>query len=135
MTKTYRPTAKAKDVREAGRIILAHGEVTGHMHEVVSAVALDMPPAQFFEEPDGTRVLLVGSVALLTHQEHHHFRLWPTGDAQLVHHLTGENLSGVAPYPAQVRQGDVLLDPCGPGAWRVVRQREQTLDDVRQVAD
>lgn len=28
--------ARGKDVRENGRIILAHGEVTGHAHEVVS---------------------------------------------------------------------------------------------------
>lgn len=35
----------------------------------------------------------------------------------------------------QGRQGDVLLVPMGRGAWRVVRQVEWSLDDVRTVAD
>lgn len=47
------------DLREEGRVILAHGEVTGHRHEVLAADGLAMPDAQFFEEPDGRRVLLV----------------------------------------------------------------------------
>ena len=50
-----------KDIREAGRIILAHGEVTGHVHEVVepeTGLPPDMRRAQFFEA-DGERYLLV----------------------------------------------------------------------------
>jgi hypothetical protein len=123
------------DLRENGRIILAHGEVTGHCHEVVSAVALDIPQAQFFESPDGQRHLIVLGESILTHQDHDHFRLWPDGSAQKVNRVTGQNLSGVMPAPAQCRQGDILLHPTGTGTWRVIRQRQQTLDEIRQVAD
>ena len=41
-----------------------------------------------------------------------------------------------AGLPYEVRQGDVLLLPTGPGTWRVVRQREWAGQDAwRQVAD
>lgn len=68
-----------RDLREEGRIILAHGEVTGHCHEVV-AVDSDtgvMPPAAFFEEPDGRRFLIVDRPCALTHQEHGTIALTP----------------------------------------------------------
>jgi hypothetical protein len=111
----------AKDCREHGRIILAHGEVTGHCHEVVTA--LDAPPtmerAQFFEEPDGTRLLLVlgDAPVYLRHDEHARLLLDPT-------------------RPVQVRQGDVLLTPMpGHGTWKVTRQAEFEPDGWTQVAD
>ena len=65
-------TPTGKDVREGGRIILAHGEVTGHAHEVLEERCLDFdtPAAQFFEEPDGQRFLFVHRACVLTHQEH-----------------------------------------------------------------
>jgi sarcosine oxidase gamma subunit len=37
--------------------------------------------------------------------------------------------------PEQVRQGDVLLHPIGPGEWRVIRQQEMLGDAWRPVAD
>lgn len=115
--RTYRQPKTVKDLREAGRIILAHGEVTGHAHEVVDAEALGIPAAQFFEEPNGRRVLLVERACVLTHQEH---GLIPLDPAK----------------PQQVRQGDVLLTPIGGGAWEVTRQREWDGPDAwRQVAD
>lgn len=109
-----------QDLREAGRIILAHGEVTGHCHEVV-AVDTGLPPgldvAQWFEEPDGTRVLIVLAPCELRHQEHAPITLDPS-------------------RPIQVRQGDVLLNPQGPGCWHAVRQREWDGPAAwRQVAD
>lgn len=125
-----------RDARENGRIILAHGELTGHCHEVV----LDVPsptidPLQFFEEPDGTRVLLVLEPGVLTHQEHDHFRLAPDGRVEKIQRVTGEILQSAA-FPCPVRQGDVYLRPLGPGAWSVTRQREgYQPDGWRQVAD
>ena len=64
------------------RIILAEGEVTGHAHEVQACAALDpvrddVPPAQLFEAPDGTRYLLVDRPCTLTHQEHAPIALAP----------------------------------------------------------
>lgn len=94
-----------RDLREQGRIILAHGEVTGHCHEVVDAETCALPPAQFFEEPDGRRVLLVERPCLLRHQEHAPIALDPA-------------------KPVQWRQGDVLGQPIGPGTWAIVRQQE-----------
>ena len=112
MTKT--------DAREQGRIILAHGEVTGHAHEVVTAIDEAVPTlaqAQFFSAPDGTRELIVLEPCLLRHQEHAPVRLDPA-------------------QPVQVRQGDVLLHPTEPGTWRVVRQQEWAGPEVwRAVAD
>jgi len=109
---------KQQDAREDGRIILAHGEVTGHIHEVVTADTEATPTcdqAQFFDGPDG-RELVVLTPCVLTHQEHGRIPLSP--DRQ-----------------EQYRQGDVLLHPTGPGTWRVIRQREREADGWRQVAD
>lgn len=114
--KSYSKPAKTTDLREARRIILAHGEVTGHAHEVCSAVDLEMPAAEFFEEPKGRRVLLVTRPCQLRHQEHAPIALDPAA-------------------PVQARQGDVLLNPIGVGAWEVIRQREYAPDAIRQVAD
>ncbi len=88
------------DVRERGRVILAHGEVTGHAHEVVAAApSTDLaPPAQFFEEPDGRRFLFVERACVLTHQEH----------------------------------GTIAL---APGSYEVIRQREYSPSEMRNVAD
>ena len=107
-----------KDLRENGRIILAHGEVTGHCHEVLAAEeTVTVPPAQFFEEPDGRRMLLVLEPCVLRHQEHAPIALDPARQVQ-------------------ARQGDVLLTPAGAGAWIVTRQREWDGPSVwRQVAD
>lgn len=122
MKNPFVKSAQAKDLREGKRVILAHGEVTGHCHEVLDAPSVKvgedtlMPAADFFEEPDGTRILLVTRPCVLVHQEHGRIALDPT-------------------HPIQVRQGDVLLDPIGPGAWKVVRQREYTPEEIRQVAD
>ena len=118
--KTYMKPASAKDLREQGRIILAHGEATGHCHEIVAGLDApvgDLPPAQFFEEPDGRRVLLAVAPCALRHDEHGLIPLNPK-------------------HPQQVRQGDVLLNPIGPGAWHVIRQREgYSPESIRQVAD
>ncbi len=115
--------AKAKDLREQGRIIVAHGEVTGHCHEVIDAsttpfdlAGADIPAADFFEEPDGRRILLVNRPCVLHHEEHGLIALDPAA-------------------PTQVRQGDVLLNPIGPGAWEVRRQREYTPEAIHTVAD
>ncbi len=120
--KTYVRPAQTTDLCEGGRIILAHGEVTGHAHEVVDTCVvldpaeLEIPAAEFFEEPDGRRVLLVNSPCVLRHQEHGPVALDPA-------------------KPVQARQGDVLLNPIGAGAWEVIRQREYTPEAIRQVAD
>lgn len=107
----------SKDLREDGRIVLARGEQTGHCHEVLAADAVSLPEAQYFEEPDGTRMLLILQPCLLTHQEHGPVALSPERQEQ-------------------VRQGDVLLQPMGPGAWRVVQQQEWAGPEVwRAVAD
>jgi hypothetical protein len=114
--KAYVKSAAAKDLRESGRIILAHGEVTGHAHEVMAREVLDIPAAEFFEEPDGRRVLLVTRPCVLRHQEHGPIALDPA-------------------MPVQARQGDVLLNPIGNGAWEVRRQVEYSPEAIRSVAD
>lgn len=120
--KMYMKSAGARDLREHGRVILAHGEVTGHAHEVIDPsvrldpAELDIPAADFFEEPDGRRVLLVNRPCVLRHDEHGRIALDPAA-------------------PQQFRQGDVFGTPIGPGAWEIKRQREYSPEEIRNVAD
>ena len=66
-----RPSAVAQRVTDRGRVILAYGEVTGHAHEVVGVDNADPVPAmELFEEPDGSRLLVVHRVSELRHEEH-----------------------------------------------------------------
>ena len=108
-----------QDIRDGGRIILAYGEVTGHCHEVVSVATLAPPTmseAQFFEV-EGVRELVIVAPCILRHDEHAPVALAP--DQQV-----------------QVRQGDVLLQPTGPGVWRVIQQQEWAGPEAwRAVAD
>lgn len=118
MKRYVRPTV-INDLSDNGRIILAHGEVTGHCHEIItSEQATDtIPPAQYFEEPGtGRRVLMATRPCALRHDEHGLIALDPS-------------------KPVQVRQGDVLLNPIGAGAWEVIRQREYSPEAIRNVAD
>ena len=119
--KRYTRPLGTKDLCEAGRLILAHGEVTGHAHEVIVADSdtdRELPAAEFFEEPgSGRRVLFVTRPCVLTHQEHGLIALDPA-------------------VPQQYRQGDVLLNPLGLGVWEVIRQREYVAPELnRSVAD
>ena len=121
--KRYVRSAQAKDLRtKDGFIVLAEGEVTGHHHAVIDAAEThdaaeaEIPAADFFEEPDGRRILLCHRACRLTHQEHAPIDLDPC-------------------HPQQFRQGDVLLQPIGDGAWEVVRQSEHQPEAIRQVAD
>jgi hypothetical protein len=115
---TYCKPRQVKDLREHGRAILAHGESTGHCHEVRADVddVDTIPPYDYFEEPDGRRVLFVTRTCRLVHEEHGAITLDPD-------------------RPTLVRQGDVLLTPIGRGAWSVGRQREYTPEAIVNVAD
>jgi hypothetical protein len=98
--------------REAGRIVLAHGEVTGHAHAIAEAEAemVELETGERFVVVEGGirleaaegRKLLPGyegeAGVLLRHEEHH------------AHGLT-------------------------PGSYRVIRQREYTPEEIRNVAD
>lgn len=76
---TAAPSAKAKTITDRGRTILAYGEVTGHCHEVVPVVDNPdpVPAMELFEEPDGSRILVVKRDALLQHDEHGRIPLAP----------------------------------------------------------
>ena len=50
--------------RENGKLVLAHGEVTGHMHAIAEM------DAEMFTEKDGTLYLRAPSGCTVTHQEH-----------------------------------------------------------------
>lgn len=74
------PSAQAQRITDQGRTILAHGEITGHAHEVVCTAvdnADDVPAMELFEEPDGTRLLVIRRAAELRHQEHGVIALHP----------------------------------------------------------
>ena len=105
------------NLREGGRIILAHGEVTGHCHEVMTE-AQSMPTeqeAQYFDGPEG-RELIILAPCVLRHQEHGPIALSP--DRQ-----------------ESYRQGDVLLLTTGPGTWRVIQQQQREPEGWQRVRD
>lgn len=115
--KTYCKPTGTKDLHERGQIILAHGEETGHLHSIDAEIAMDLTPdAEYFEELDGRRVLLALKPCVLRHPEHYAIALNPS-------------------RPTQVRQGDVLLNPIGLGAWELIRRREYSPVAIRNVLD
>lgn len=72
---TKRPSAQAKTITDHGRVILAYGEVTGHAHVAVADLPVTnnpdpVAPCELFEEPDGTRLLVVRRPSSLVHDEH-----------------------------------------------------------------
>ena len=97
------PSATAKSITDQGRVILAYGEVTGHAHQVVTAdpaIVLDpddVPAQQLFEEPDGSRLLVVRRDAELRHEEHGRIALAP-GNYEVVRQMeyTPQQLRQVA---------------------------------------
>ena len=63
--------------REAGRVVLAHGEVTGHAHAIVEPTAVKLADgiAEYLCAPQG---------ATLEHEEHAAIDL-PAGNYRIVH--------------------------------------------------
>lgn len=66
-----RPAGVRKVVREDGRVVLAHGEATGHAHTIAS------PEAELYEAGGGDRYLEVREPVSLRHQEHEAIGLAP----------------------------------------------------------
>lgn len=60
------PSNATKDVREDGRFVLAHGEVTGHAH------VIDRPAARskYVMTPEGARFVKLVKETALRHEEH-----------------------------------------------------------------
>ena len=66
------PPDAAPVARDAGRVILAYGEATGHAHAVAA------PTATLLTDPKNARFLrIVGSGATLTHEEHGSIQIAP----------------------------------------------------------
>ena len=74
LSPTRKPTATLTPVpKDAGRVILAYGEVTGHAHQVIAdtdTLPADAPPFALMEAPDGRRFLFVEQPCSLVHDEH-----------------------------------------------------------------
>lgn len=74
-------TSRGKSVHENGRIILAHGEATGHAHEIEMAQNGSVVLEQITDQNDslfGARLLRIeGRTAILKHQEHAPIRIKP----------------------------------------------------------
>ena len=97
-----KPTAQATPVTDQGRIILAYGEVTGHAHEVMTdappMTGDTVPAQQLFEEPDGTRLLVVrGPATFVKHEEHAKLHI-PEGTYEVIRQVeyTPEAIRNVA---------------------------------------
>lgn len=87
------PAECRKVPRERGRVILAHGEVTGHAHAIKDRAA-----TLYEETSTGDRFLVLEADGSLTHEEH-------------------------------------ATIPLSAGSYRVVRQREYSPEEIRNVAD
>lgn len=94
---------------EAGRLVLAHGEATGHAH----AIAVD--PAPWAEEPDITQA----DVAAVT-------TLFEARDGRL--YLKAQKAVDVV----HEEHDTITLEP---GVYEVSRQREYSPEEIRRVAD
>lgn len=74
------PEGCAEVPLERGRIVLMHGEVTGHAHAIADwvgaekiakdAIGLAGRRARLLQVADGTRYLEVGEIVSLIHEEH-----------------------------------------------------------------
>lgn len=58
------PASAKKQPRQKDRIILAHGEVTGHHHSI------DSDPADWWKEDNGDQFVTVKTEVPVKHQEH-----------------------------------------------------------------
>lgn len=124
-----------QNAREGGRVVLAHGEVTGHCHEVVTeaGVAPSFAEAQYFDGPVGRELIALTDGLMERHDEHGVIELNRADAERGAEALrSGEKVEKV---PGFYRQGDVLLLPTGFGSWRVIRQRQLEPEGWRQVAD
>ena len=102
-----RPSADAKQVMDEGRVILAYGEVTGHFHEVIAAEPVST-------EADDIEAALPPSMLF---EE-------PNGDRFLL-----------VNRPCLLRHDEHGPLTLAPGNYRVIRQREYSPEEIRNVAD
>ena len=89
------PVSVEKVEREGGRVVLAHGEVTGHAH------AIKGKPVSLFRDPKLAAVFM--------------------------------HVGGSAPVSLEHDEHDTIAIP--PGKYRVIRQREYSPAEIRNVAD
>jgi hypothetical protein len=98
--------------REEGRVVLAHGELTGHAHAIAE------PDVEMVEQ-DGNYYIRVPREAVVQHEEHNPISLGP-GTYQVIrqreyvpeiHHETSE---------LSFRLGQSLNQPTPRGWWRLV---------------
>lgn len=71
------PSGLQPVAREEGRVVLAHGEVTGHAHAIVQ------PDVEMYEK-DGAYYIRVPRQAVVQHEEHDPIPLSP-GNYRIVH--------------------------------------------------
>jgi hypothetical protein len=78
LTRTMlKPSVPAKPLQE-GRLVLAYGEQSGHMHQIVGERdEAAPPPAALHGEPDGTVILHVAAASVLRHEIHDPIHLEP----------------------------------------------------------
>jgi hypothetical protein len=92
---------------QAGRIVLARGEVTGHAHEILTLP--DAPECDLWEAENGTWYLHVPDGA----------------EARLVHTQSGAEVACPEHDP-------IFLSP---GTYTVIRPREYSPQEIRRVQD
>jgi hypothetical protein len=86
--------------RENGRVVLAHGEVTGHAHAIKSE------RAALFRDPKLAAIFM---------------------------HVTEPFMQADDPVALEHDEHDTITIP--PGSYRVVRQREYSPQEIKNVAD
>ncbi len=72
-----RKRAIPADVPRTSRAVLALGEATGHAHVCEAVDDVTLPACALFDEPDGTRMLIVERPCVVRHDEHGQILLSP----------------------------------------------------------
>jgi hypothetical protein len=73
LTVVEREPSKVEIPRENGRIVLAHGEVTGHAHAISDPTAMLFVDPEIIDETLKVGLLKSSRTATLKHEEHDHF--------------------------------------------------------------
>lgn len=91
---TFELSASARPLpREEGRVVLAHGELTGHAH------AISESDVEFYEQ-DGNTYIRVPREAVVQHEEHQPIPL-SSGTYHVIRQR--EYVPGLRPSPAEIR--------------------------------
>jgi len=113
------PAGDAKEIREPGRVVLAHGEVTGHAHAIYDVIDSARPNGAVADEMTEAAIARAQKSSKAT--------------CRLVE-IKGDHFLEVA-APVELKHEEHSPHGLAPGLYEVPIQVEFTAEKVRRVAD